>query len=510
MLTSQVSIAKLTTLPTSYYALLATVALLALLFARRTQQPTPPGPRGLPIIGNVAELSGGFEWIRFGTTLRKQFGDVLGFKVLNNRILVLNTAKAAKEFMDKRASKYSSRPVLTVIGELMGLDQAMPLIPYGAEWRACRKLEHVALNQSAVKQYRPVIEHHAAQLALDILQEPDKFLTHTRLCTTRIILAVTYGLSARVTATEYISLAEEVMRIVTIYLRPFAHLCDVMPVLKHLPSWIPFRREAEYGRRLFESFVSTPYERTKQAFAKGDAEPSLIRDILASMPQDSLTPEVEHRVKWTAGSMFAAGGESTFGTIGVFMMAMALHPDKQARAQEEVDSAVGTDRLPTMDDKARLPYVYAVVQEAMRWHPMLPLSLPRRAEVDDEYDGYYIAKDTTVCANLWAMGMEPNAKYPPEQFIPERFLDAEHPTPNPNTWAFGFGRRICPGKALAEESLFVLMSTLLAMFKICAPPEGIKPEFESRVVSLPKPFKCIFRLRSPEKADMLRAVVATQ
>ena len=94
--------------------------------------------------------------------------------------------------------------------------------------------------------------------------------------------------------------------------------------------------------------------------------------------------------------------------------------------------------------------------------------------------------------------MEPNQEYPPEQFIPERFLDKECPTMSPYTWAFGFGRRcgtqlsragleadpcrrICPGKALAEESLFVLIANLLATLDISAPPGGLKYGFESRV-----------------------------
>ena len=53
---------------------------------------------------------------------------------------------------------------------------------------------------------------------------------------------------------------------------------------------------------------------------------------------------------------------------------MALNPDKQALAQQEIDSVVGSERLPSMTDKPSLPYVDALIQEVIRWHPMLPLS----------------------------------------------------------------------------------------------------------------------------------------
>ena len=55
-------------------------------------------------------------------------------------------------------------------------------------------------------------------------------------------------------------------------------------------------------------------------------------------------------------------------------MPMALHPNKQKKAQAELDRVVGADRLPQISDLDSLPYVSAVIKETMRWHPALPLS----------------------------------------------------------------------------------------------------------------------------------------
>jgi cytochrome P450 len=56
-----------------------------------------------------------------------------------------------------------------------------------------------------------------------------------------------------------------------------------------------------------------------------------------------------------------------------FLLAMVLYPDAQKRAQAEIDSVIGRDRLPTFEDRASLPYVDAIVRETFRWNPVLPL-----------------------------------------------------------------------------------------------------------------------------------------
>jgi hypothetical protein len=68
----------------------------------------------------------------------------------------------------------------------------------------------------------------------------------------------------------------------------------------------------------------------------------------------------------------------TSSTLMVFVLAMVLYPEVQKRAQAEIDSVIGRDRLPTFDDRASLPYVESILRETFRWHPILPLgNLPR-------------------------------------------------------------------------------------------------------------------------------------
>ncbi|THG93114.1 hypothetical protein EW026_g8029, partial [Hermanssonia centrifuga] len=235
---------------------------------------------------------------------------------------------------------------------------------------------------------------------------------------------------------------------------------------------------------------------------------------------------------WLAGVMFAAGAETTAGTLCTFILAMTLHPDVQRRAHAELDSIVGRDRAPSFEDKQNLPYIDAVVKEVLRWRPSAPISIARRCTQDDWYEGYLIPKGmcsllqllpfglpdsvlqgTTIFENIWAISHNPELFPDPEEFRPSRFLteqvelsdniDSEVQAGVDKLFAFGCGRRICPGQHLAYNSLFIAISTLLWAFDIGQTTDyngsPIVPErtafFDTGLAIHPSPFKCQIKPR---------------
>ncbi|KAF7968446.1 hypothetical protein HWV62_30571 [Athelia sp. TMB] len=191
--------------------------------------------------------------------------------------------------------------------------------------------------------------------------------------------------------------------------------------------------------------------------AAGSAVPSVTRDLLEDAARDGRAQDdFETQVKWAAGALYGAGGETTYTTVLVFVALMALHPAQQALVHDELDRVVGADRLPALADRGRLPYLEAAIKEAMRWHPAL------RA-------GKFIPAGTLVLPNVWALSRDAHGA-PSDAFAPERFLDASGAT-DPSSYAFGFGRRICPGKYLAENSVFIMIATLLACFDFAPPAD---------------------------------------
>jgi len=463
--------------------------------------PLPPGPRAIPIVGNIFRVSLAVGAWKDLTRYKEQYGDLVCLHGLGTNVLVLNSLQAINDLLDKRGNIYSHRPIFTVVGELMGLNQSLALIPYGKEWREHRKLANIALNATAVKQYNIVQEDLAAMLNQRFLENPEDFFNHVRLTTSRIVMTVTYGLSVSDADDEYITHAERTMELITKATVPGAFICDFMPILKHLPSWVSFQKEAVKGKEMIETLVTKPFEHVKRQMLHGTASASLAQVLLDA---DESEESFEDRVKWVTGTMYGAGGETTFATVLTFMMAMALYPEKQKSGQAELDRVVGTERMPTIDDLPSLPYVNAIIKETMRWHPAFPLGVARRCGQDDFYQGYFIPKDTIVMANVWSIALEHNAKYDPQSFIPERFLDPSASIVDPAKYAFGFGRRFCPGRWLGENTVFILISTILASFDISPTSEGeLVPEFGPDLISYPKPFRCRILPRSAARAELI-------
>ena len=142
---------------------------------------------------------------------------------------------------------------------------------------------------------------------------------------------------------------------------------------------------------------------------------------------------------------------------------MIAFPEVQRRAQAELDAVVGRDRLPTFADAPRLPYVCAIIKEILRWRPGAPFGVPHVATEEDWYEGMYIPKGTVCIANIWHCNHD-RAVFgdDADEFRPERHLDENgellpgpFETNQAGHSAFGFGRRICVGKDLAAESLFI-------------------------------------------------------
>jgi cytochrome P450 len=165
----------------------------------------------------------------------------------------------------------------------------------------------------------------------------------------------------------------------------------------------------------------------------------------------------------------SAGAETTYVSLSWWALAMIAHPKIQRRAQAELDQVVGRSRVPTFSDVSSLPYIQAMVKEVLRWRPPLPFSVPHSTTEDDWYNGMFIPKGTMCLPNLWKCHHDP-ASYGDDaaSFNPERFLDScGKVVPGPAETrgeghaTFGFGKRACIGNHVANDSLFIFISTVL-------------------------------------------------
>ncbi|KAN0069004.1 Cytochrome P450 [Elaphomyces granulatus] len=104
-------------------------------------------------------------------------------------------------------------------------------------------------------------------------------------------------------------------------------------------------------------------------------------------------------LSYILGVYLEAGMETTTGFLEFFTMASALYPESVGKAQDELDSVIGQNRLPS-------PYVNAFIKEVFRWRPGTPMSVPHTSMEGDEYKGYHIPKGATIIENQWAINLD--------------------------------------------------------------------------------------------------------
>jgi len=224
--------------------------------------------------------------------------------------------------------------------------------------------------------------------------------------------------------------------------------------------------------------------------------------MLSSADQSGILDE--ELIKGTAGVLYLGGADTMLSILVTFVFAMLIHPDVQKRAQAEIDQLLGPDKRPTLDDRPSLPFIEAIYLETLRWHPAVPLGVPHRLTEDDYYRGYKIPAGASVLINQWAIFRDEANYKNASMFDPDRFSAQNDPAKailDPTTIAFGFGRRRCPGRHFAEDSIWLVITSILAEFDITFAKDkdgkNIIPteKFISSLVSRPEPFEALFKPR---------------
>ncbi|KAF8134338.1 cytochrome P450 [Boletus edulis] len=468
----------------------------------------PPGPPGYPVIGNLFQIFSEKNWKDFAA-LGQKYGDIISISILGTRYVVLNSHRAISAILEKQSIKCSNRPHLTMACDLVGFDKAMPFMDCSDRFRRSRKLFYRLFGTTnSTAAFNHIEEKETRRFLRKVLQTPDNLVNHIRFTAGAIILEVTYGYTVQEGTDPFVTLADKVMAIFSLVTTPGAFLVDVIPALRHLPEWFPgtgFLQDAKRYHHLMMESVLRPHLYVVEHMAAGTATPSFASKLLGG----GVSPEEEDVIMWACAVIYLGASDTVISAVHAFFLAMVVFPEVQAKAQRELDAVIGSERLPSFDDRDSLPYVNAVWKEVLRWHSVTPLALPHIATEDIYSGGYLIPKGSYVIGNVWGV-LHDKSTYPdPDVFRPERFL-GKTPQPDPQGICFGFGRRSCPGKSpfhLAEASLFITVAISLAVFSISKDVvDGVevtpRVDFTSGTISHPKPFRCRITARSA-KAEAL-------
>ncbi|KIP03405.1 hypothetical protein PHLGIDRAFT_121631 [Phlebiopsis gigantea 11061_1 CR5-6] len=431
---------------------------------RRQSRHLPPGPSGLPVLGNALQIPRGREHLAFVEMGRSVGSDIVALKIPGQTFLVLNSHEAISDLLGQAADGWSGN---------------VTLANNTPRFRTCRKLMRKGLGPSAVRSFAPFLQRQNPFLLAALVRSPDSYDEVFKRATGRISMKIAYGYHGVEADEELFDLAVEANRCFDETAVFGVWMVDLFPALKHIPSWFPgaeFKRYAARAHAVVTNVVNKPFDAVKEHMREGTADGSYSSMLLQSEQGNA---DTEDCIKWTAGSIFTGQMNTTTATLSWFLPAMALHPDVQMKAQ--------------ISDRDALPYVTAVVREVLRWHPVVDL-IPRATAHDDEYRGFFIPAKTAVIANVWAVLRDESVYPQADRFILERFL--EHGARAPTDAAFGFGRRICPGILIADESVFLSIASMLATLDISkakdAAGRAVEPVVEG-LRELSKTFQGVYR-----------------
>ncbi|KAF7357560.1 O-methylsterigmatocystin oxidoreductase [Mycena sanguinolenta] len=478
---------------------------------QRRHPPFPPGPPPRAFIGNFLDLPTKLPWMTY-TEWGNQYGDLVHVSVPGQHIVVVNSAKTAVELFDKRSHIYTDRPVFTMV-RLMGWDFFLGMLPRGDNWRMRRRMFLQHFRENVVRTYHPIHMEKVHLLLQWFLSSPGEFREHIKTLASAIIMATVYGYEVQPTNDHFVSLSESATKKLVGAIFPGAVAVDTFPILRYLPSWMPgagFQRYAAEARRLTSEMQEVPLNFVKQNMRDGMDSTSVVAKLLAANRYD------EAAIQSVAGTAYAGGADTTVSSLSSFCLAMALYPEIQKKAQTEIDTVIGTDRLPEFEDRPSLPYVEALYREVMRWKPIAPLGVAHASTEDDIYNGYFIPKGTIVIANIWAMTRDESIFHEPDRFNPDRFFTADGQLDEGDTiLAFGFGRRKCAGRHHADATVWATIVSVLSTFNIAKAKDStgkeidIDPKYSDGLISHPGPFTCSITPRSEMAKTLVQATAET-
>ncbi|KAJ3518742.1 hypothetical protein NMY22_g13528 [Coprinellus aureogranulatus] len=525
----------------------AVLANKSILSKSKGRLPLPPGPPGLPIVGNAFDVPAEEFWWKYKEWSDQYGSDVIYLNILGTDIVVLNSLAACRELLEKRSAIYSSRPNMPMMNDLIGFDWNFAFKPYGEGWRERRKLFIRAVGLSNAKKYQPALARATSKFLLHVLDDPRNFRQHSRLLAGSFILDITYGLEVTSQDDTYITQAEKGMSAMAAAGSGSSYIVDFIPSLKILPSWFPgatFKQHAAAWRPDVLAIAREPLKYVEEAMREGTARESAAAALLRELDQDDehfqekkksdtrhstqllfmwlvQTPSVIILVFLMCLLITVSLLYDRVSSINTFFLAMAQNPDIQAKGHAAVDKIITErGRLPELSDHKQLPYIEAIVREVLRWRPVVPIAVPHAVTQDDVYKSYRIPKGAMVIPNVYAIAHDPLIYGPNTHlFDPSRFLNptqTEIREDAPMGYeAFGFGRRICPGLHIAMESIWLIVASVLSVFHISrAGSDGKNGDsdfgkYTSGLLIHPLPFEARIEPRSEAAEALIRNSVSS-
>ncbi|XP_038851035.1 cytochrome P450 2F3-like isoform X2 [Salvelinus namaycush] len=473
--------------------------LLLWLFRLRRQRHVhlPPGPCTLPLLGNLHQID---KQAPFKTLTKWSgvYGPVMTVYLGPQRAVVLVGYEAVKEALVDQAEDFTGRapvPFLVLVTRGYGL-----AISNGERWRQLRRFTLTTLRDFGMgrKRMEEWVQEESQQLidSLDATKavpfNPHPFLSRT---VSNVICSLVFGQRFGYDDDNFLHLLNILSAVLRFGSSPCGQLYNIFPWLMER---LPGRQQVVFGQMdELRGFVMKKIHEHQETIDPGnprDFTDSFLTRLNQEKDVSSSEFHYENLVS-TVLDLFLAGTETTSTTLRYAFMLLLKYPDIQEHVQQEIDTVIGRQRVPQMEDRKYLPFTEAVIHEVQRFLDIAPLNLPHYATKNISFRGYTIPQGTVILPMLHSVLRDQDHWATPTTFNPNHFLDQNgNFQKNPAFLAFSAGKRACVGESLARMEIFLFLVSLLQHFSFSCPggPDSIdlSPEFSS-FTNVPRHYQLI-------------------
>ncbi|XP_062996464.1 cytochrome P450 2F3-like isoform X2 [Elgaria multicarinata webbii] len=461
--------------------LLALCISCLLLFFRRTGPGgagrLPPGPRPLPIVGNLFHLNAK-NMVKSLLALSKRYGSVYTIYLCSQPVVVLCGYQAMKEALVDQGEEFSGRgdmPILFSFTQGNGI-----VLSQGEKWKALRhfalqKLRNFGMGKRSIEER---IQEEAQCLVEELAKtkaplDPSNLIN---LAISNVICSIVFGDRFHYEDEEILTLVGLLRENFEIMSSPYVQMYNIFPrIMDYLPGSHNNMFSNLEKLRLFILELVKKHQATLDPNCPRDFVDSFLLKMQQEKGNACSYFHMDSLVMSTH-NLFFAGTETVSTTLRYGILVLMKYPEIAAKVQDEIGRVIGSHRSPTMADRGQMPYTDAVIHEIQRFIDVAPLGAPHAVIRDTNFRGYLLPKGTNIITFLYSVHKDPTQFKNPEMFDPTNFLDEKGEFRRRDGFMpFSAGKRVCLGESLARVEMFLFFTTLLQRFAFqpTCPPEQL-------------------------------------